>query len=207
MPPKTKETGTIAQVWEGKYKKTRAGLTKADLMLSKTGKPTSIAAHERREEAKRERKRIKCAEFAKEEQDRGAVSRHTPQQQAILSSRAVPAESRIAITYVKEKPKKISRGSVQGFIPAKFIMDGEKSPQALTGRKKRPKDAIIYDGKIYNAKSFERYFSDGHTAKARDKIKAIIEQYMALPNTAESDKVLFDNLANYADGFPWLGKS
>lgn len=204
MPPKAKTTGTIAEVWEGKYQKTRKGLTKADLMLSKTGKPTSIEAHEKREEAKRERKRVKCAEFAKEEQERGAISRPTPKQAEALTSRAVPVESRLVI--LQEKPKKTARGSAQGYIPAKFIMEGEKPPQALTGRKKRPKDAIIYDGKIYNAKSFERYFSDGHSERAQAKIRGIIEQYMTLPNSAASDKVLFDNLANYADGFPWLGR-
>jgi hypothetical protein len=204
MPPKAKETGTIQQVWDGKFSKTRKGLTKSDLMLSKTGKVMSIAAYEKREEAKRERKRIKCAEFAESERKRTSERNASPRPE-IQVARDVPVESSLVI--LQEKPKKMMRGSIQGFIPPKFIMEGEKSPQALTGRKKRPKDAIIYDGKIYNAKSFERYFSDGHSERAQAKIRGIIEQYMTLPNSAASDKVLFDNLANYADGFPWLSRN
>ena len=77
MPPKPKReakpkiaTGSMLEVWEGKFPQTRAGLKKADLMLSPKGKVKSIAAHEKAELKKRQRQKDKCEAFYDGQQKR-----------------------------------------------------------------------------------------------------------------------------------------
>lgn len=64
------KAGTMLEVWEGKAPRTKAGLTKDDLMLSPKGKIKSKAAHEKTELKKRQRQRDKCEAFYDSQQKR-----------------------------------------------------------------------------------------------------------------------------------------
>lgn len=227
MPPKVrapKETGTIAEVWAGKYKKTKAGLTKSDLMLSSTGKPISIATHEKREAAKRERKRIKCAQFAEDERKRtGAIpvfdlatapamivkrvaERTASPRPEIQVARDVPKIQQVVYhsaaeektppsTKTKAKESKVEY--TKGRIPDVFLTPGDKGAATLLKSGRPGANSLIYKNRVWYIKPFPRFFNDGGDIEDVAEIVKVISKYKTMPNTVESDTWLFNALKPY----------
>ena len=195
-------------------------------MLSKTGKPTSIAAHEKREEAKRERKRIKCAQFAEDERKRtGAIpvfdlatapaklivkrvaERAASPRPEIHVARDVPkiqqvvyhsaAEEKTPPTTRAKSKKEHKMEYTKGRIPDVFLTPGDKGTATLLKSGRPGANSLIYKNRVWYIKPFPRFFNDGGDIEDVAEIVKVISKYKTMPNTVESDTWLFNALKPY----------